>query len=136
MGRKKKGLTIDKKEEKRHIKTLDKSMRNRKTSNKEYLKRKLKKLQNIGKSLQKAQPCLLTALAEQEKCILNKGRAPNATKIFDTVCSSNSVQNVIQNWNPNPEIHYDIYPSDPDYEKKKKKIGYITGWEIDSAGID
>ena len=127
-------LTVDKKEEKTHLKTLDNAMRSRKTSNKEYLKRKLKKLQNIGKSLQKAQPCLLTALAEQEKCILNEGKTPNATKIFDNVCSSNSIQDVIQNWNPNPEIHYDIYPDDPDYEKKKKQQDEAFRWYSTISG--
>ena len=130
----KKGLTTDSPIKQKHIATINESMKKNKLSKRKYVKRKLKKMKNMFKAASKVSPCLLTALAEQEKCILNKGNIPHARKIFDAVCSSNQIQKVIQNWNPEPENNYFLSETDPDYEaKKKKKDEYFT-WSSDING--
>lgn len=123
----KKGMTNDSPIKEKHIETINESMKKHKISKRKNLSRKLKKMKNMLKETAKVSPCLLTALAEQEKCIINEGRIPHSKKIFDTVCSQNGIQKVIQNWNPHPENNYFLSESDPDYrEKKKKKDEYFT----------
>ena len=116
---------------KKHVKTLKKIMKNNKTSLRKNVTRKIKRLKNILKSTKQVNPCLLAALAEQERCILNEGNLGDTTiKMFDAACSPNSVQNVIQTWNPDPTSHYYLYKDDPDYEEKKRKRdeGEGIGW--------
>ena len=122
---------------KHHVKELEKVMKNNKPNLRENVRRKIKRLKNILKSTRQVNPCLLAALAEQERCILNEGNLGNTTvKIFDAACTPNSVQNVIQNWNPDPTTHYDLYESDPDYEEKKRKRdeGEGIGWYSTISG--
>ena len=124
---KSKGMTTDSAIKQKHIATINESIKKNKLSKRKYVKRKLKKMKNMFKAASKVSPCLLTALAEQEKCIINEGNIPHARKIFDSVCSSNQIQKVIQNWNQEPENNYFLSETDPDYEaKKKKKDEYFT----------
>ena len=130
----KKGMTTDSPIKEKHIETINASMKKHKVSKRKNLSRKLKKMKNMLKATSKVSPCLLTALAEQEKCIINEGRIPHSKKIFDTVCSQNGIQKVIQNWNPHPENNYFLSESDPDYdEKKKKKDEYFTWYSTISG---
>ena len=81
----KKGMTTDSPIKEKHIETINESMKKHKVSKRKNLSRKLKKMKNMLKETSKVSPCLLTALAEQEKCIINEGRIPHSKKIFDKI---------------------------------------------------
>ena len=109
-------------------------MKNNKPNLRENVRRKIKRLKNILKSTRQVSPCLLAALAEQERCILNDGNLGNTTvNIFDAACTPNSVQNVIQNWNPDPTTHYDLYER-PTKKKRKRDEGEGIGWYSTISG--
>ena len=113
------------------INKIKKIMNNNKISLRKNVKRKIKRLENIAKSTAQISPCLIGALAAQEKCILNNGNAgSNTNYLFDKVCSQDSVQKVIQNWNPDPTTKEYLYENDPNYEIKKKQRdeGKRVGW--------
>ena len=113
------------------IKKIKNIMNKNKISLRKNVKRKIKRLENIAKSAAQISPCLIGALAAQEKCILNNGNTgSNTNYLFDKVCSQDSVQKVIQNWNPDPTTKEYLYENDPNYKIKKKQRdeGKRVGW--------
>ena len=123
--------TYDRQSNKKHVKAIKEVIKKNKTSLRKNVTRKIKRLKNMLKSTKDVSPCLLAALAEQEKCILNEGHIDKGiVSVFDHICSGNSVQNVIQKWNPDPSTHYYLYEDDPEYEEKKRKReeGEGIGW--------
>jgi len=113
------------------IKKIKNIMNKNKISLRKNVKQKIKRLENIAKSAAQISPCLIGALAAQEKCILNNGNTgSNTNYLFDKVCSQDSVQKVIQNWNPDPTTKEYLYENDPNYEIKKKQRdeGKGVGW--------
>ena len=110
---------------------LTKTMKKNKKSLRKNVSRKIKRLKNILKSTKQVNPCLISALAEQEKCILSEGNVGKSiNKVLDMACTDKTVQDVIRNWNPDPTTHYDLFESDPDYEikKKQREEGEGVGW--------